>query len=104
MWGLLKGFRLTVSAYDRDFVSLLDADTGKRRRLVQAVLPLVTDPSKEVGRLAQSDPPVVRGEDIPWLIELLEQTCSEQVLATCVELIGSVFFFEDTDAYLALVS
>ena len=72
------------------FREVLAGDTEKRRDLMLAMLPLAIDLRYRTV-FAFSDTPVVLTEDVPWLIEQLNQGHDEEVKRLIAELIHRVF-------------
>ncbi len=76
---------------DPPFSSVLSADDDKRHQVLEAVLPILPDPEKDSIWLAYSTTPIVLSKDIPWMIEHLQASASEQTQRAWAQLIAKVF-------------
>ncbi|QKS30624.1 MAG: hypothetical protein HT579_17885 [Candidatus Accumulibacter similis] len=68
------------------------ADSGKRRTLVLAILPLVNDPAEHIGPLVYAENPLLLPDDLPWLLEQYEAAADGQQrtrLASCMQALYS---------------
>jgi predicted NACHT family NTPase len=71
------------------------AEPGRRRRVLEAMLPMLNDLDNDPGRLLYSDTPYLRGEDVPWLLERLDATDSEDKKGVLVQLAFDAFHASD---------
>ena len=67
------------------------SDDEKRRKLLETVLCIVSDPEKDLIQIVYSHPPIVLSRDVPWMIERLRASKSEPTRRMWARLIGRVF-------------
>jgi len=85
------------------FTGTLSKEDEKRRRVVLAMLPLLSDPEEGSLRLVYSGTPMVLAQDVPWMIERLQEPRCESEKKTLAQLISWVFNWhepEQVDAVL----
>jgi predicted NACHT family NTPase len=70
------------------FGSVLDKEDGKRRKLLVAMLPMLSGPKEESFTLVYSGTPMVLARDIPWMIERLQQSTFELEKMTLAQFIN----------------
>jgi predicted NACHT family NTPase len=73
----------------------LAADVHKRRRVLEAMLPLLTDLDKDPGRLLYLDTPILLGEDVPWLLARLDAARSDDIQRVLAQLVFDAFRASD---------
>ena len=73
------------------FMQHLREDAGKRRLLLEALLPLWQESSPALSALIFSQTPIVYEEDMPWLLERLQQETDEPTQRKLVQLISRLF-------------
>lgn len=73
------------------FSSTLSTDDDKRHQVLEAMLPMLPDPEKDSIWLVYSTTPIVLCRDIPWMIERLQASVSEQAQRAWAQLIARVF-------------
>lgn len=79
------------------FSNTLRNDDQKRRRLFDAILPLVIDVENDWMWLLYSDTPLVTNKDFEWLLDRFENTQPEHEQRILVRLIERIVDFHDTD-------
>lgn len=93
---LLRGHHMSMGiGGSHPLTRSLLTEHSKRRRVLQAMVPLITDLDKDPGRLLYFDPPFLLGEDIPWLIDRLGATESDDIKATLAQLVFDAFHSSD---------
>ena len=93
-WGCLKRYDklFTRRSETAEGAHPFAADSGKRRRLVLAILPLVNDPAEHIAPLVYAENPLLLPEDLPWLLDQYEATADGQQrtrLASCMQALFS---------------
>ncbi|NSW84362.1 MAG: hypothetical protein HPY90_14060 [Syntrophothermus sp.] len=76
---------------DSPFRDLLVTEDEKRRRVLKAMVPLLGDPRKDSVILAYSQTPLLFSKDVPWMIEQLLSSVSEEAQRVWVALIWAAF-------------
>ena len=74
-----------------EFMQRLREDVGRRRLLLEALLPLWQESSPALASLVYARTPVVYGEDMPWLLARLQQETDEPTRHKLVQIISLVF-------------
>jgi hypothetical protein len=69
----------------------LTHDDEKRRRLLRAILPLLSDPDRDWVRLITSRIPLVMSRDLPWMIERFFTARSTQMKQLWLRLIRGTY-------------
>jgi predicted NACHT family NTPase len=82
---------IMAGCHDSLFKSALSNDDEKRRRVLEAMLPMISNLENDLSLLADTSTPMVLGQDVPWLIERLQASNSEQVQRIWTQLIGCLF-------------
>jgi len=78
-------------ADDSQFLQALGNDDGKRRKILLATLPLLSNLQEDLDLLAYSSTPLVFTKDIPWMIKYFQTSISEQKQQVIAQLIFEVF-------------
>lgn len=63
--------RIVVDHNETNFKNILSNEDSKRRRLLEAILHLISNPTKTTIRLVSSATPLVLSKDVTWMIERL---------------------------------
>jgi predicted NACHT family NTPase len=77
--------------YAQTFMHSLREDAGRRYLLVETLLPLWQESSPALSALIFSSTPIVYEEDMPWLLERLQQEANESMQHKLVLLINWLF-------------
>ncbi len=73
----------------------LATQTNKRRRVLEAMLPMLTDLDQDPGRLLYLDMPFLLGEDVPWLLKRLDVAESDDAKRVLAQLVFDAFRASD---------
>jgi len=85
---------IVSNSHDQDFKSQLDKEDEKRREVIRAILPMLSEPDKDAFWLAYSQTPIISNKDFEWIIAQLE-TSSETEQLKWVALADCVFNLND---------
>ena len=86
------------------FADLLRDSEAKRRRVVEAILPMLRDPSRDWFVLIHSDTPLLYNSDLLWLIEQLARAETPQVQELWSHLIGRLIDISNVRQFDAVLS
>lgn len=81
---------IIAGCHDSLFRSALSNDE-KRLQFLEAMLPILSNLESDLPLLAHTSTPIILSRDIPWLIERLQASESEQAQKTWIQLIRCVF-------------
>ncbi len=82
---------IAASDHDTEFADALQRDESQRRRLLEAMIPMISDPGRDSIVLVHSRTPVVLNNDVPWMIERLERSESREAKQVWTYLIQRAF-------------
>jgi hypothetical protein len=88
-----------IPVYNESFFrkALSRLEDKKRRRILEAILPRLSNLENDVSLLAHTETSIVHRRDVPWLIERLLASDCEQVQKTLIRLIWSLFNSNDIE-------
>jgi len=113
--GVLEAFAKTVfsrlkhhdeivgSHTEPAFRNILSNDDNKRRRILEAILPLVSDIEKDAVSLIYSSTPLVLSKDVIWMLERLREEKSKEVQFIWAKLINRAFDWRETGQLDAII-
>jgi len=96
-------YRIGGKDFPQQFRELLNNDDGKRQQIIDTIVPLLIDPEMDSLRLIHTETPIVLSGDVPWMIQRLQDSISEDIQQVWARLIEKVFNGQDpeqTDAVL----
>ncbi|GAG45452.1 unnamed protein product, partial [marine sediment metagenome] len=76
---------------DPPFGSVLSSDDEKRRRVLEAMVPMLSDPEQDPLWLVYSRTPLVMSKDVPWMIERFQAEKSDGTQLIWAQLIDRAF-------------
>jgi len=82
---------IIASCHDSLFRSVLSNDDEKRRQVLEAMLPILSNLESDLPLLVHTSTPIILSRDILWLIERLQASESKQVQQIWLQLIKSIF-------------
>ena len=80
---------------DPPFGSVLSYDDEKRHRVLEAMVPMLSDPEADPLWLVYSRTPLVTSEDVPWMIERFQAEESDETQLIWAQLIGRAFDYRE---------
>ncbi|MEH1907262.1 NACHT domain-containing protein [Nostoc sp.] len=84
-------------AYKSEFLEALNNDDEKRRKVLGRTLPLLSNLQDDLSLLAYTSTPLVFTKDIPWMINCMQASISEQEQRVLAQSIHTVFKFQETE-------
>ena len=96
--------KIVAGEHASEFRDALIKNDEKRRRVVEAMFPLLLDPEKDSIRVVYSQTPLVTSKDIPWMIEQLRTTTSKKDEKMWAQLIARGFNWRERDQSNVLLS
>jgi predicted NACHT family NTPase len=99
VWSRLQQDNRIIPVYNESFFrkALSRLEDKKRRRILEAILPRLSNLENDVSLLAHTETSIVHRRDVPWLIERLLASDCEQVQKTLIRLIWSLFNSNDIE-------
>lgn len=82
---------IVASYYDQKFKSVISNDDEKRRRLLEAMIPMISDPEKDSISLFYPSAPLLTSKDLLWMVERLQAEKSKEIQVVWAQLIRIVF-------------
>jgi predicted NACHT family NTPase len=79
--------QIVVGHHDPPFRSAVSGDDDKRRRVLEEIVPLLSDPEKDSTWLVYSRTPLVMSKDVPWMIERFQAAKSREIQLVWIQLI-----------------
>lgn len=98
-------FKIIVDRdYSKKFWELLKYDDEKRRKLVDAIAPLLLNSDLNIPKFRFSKPKLIFPKDIRWMIECLKKTCSQKEKEIWAEFIDFEFDVDSAENVSAIMS
>lgn len=85
------------------FRRMLSEDDDKRRRVLEVILPLLSDPEKDPIWLVYSGTPLAMSKDAPWMLELFQGGESEETGRLLAQLIKRAFDWRESGQFDAIL-
>lgn len=79
------------------FIRMLSQEAAKRQRVIEGILPLIAQPNEVSYHLVHSGTVMTRSEDLPWLVERLQNSLSDEVKQKWAKLIRATYNPSDPD-------
>jgi len=103
LFSRLKNYKLMFRKPE-EFQNLLDRDIRARKKLIEALVKLIKNPKNETSFIVFGEIKIATKSDIPWLIEKIRGSRSEEDQMPWAELIAKVFYIEDAKYFDVIVS
>ncbi|MCH7536137.1 MAG: hypothetical protein IH948_10435, partial [Bacteroidetes bacterium] len=101
---LRKYDEITRRGEDSPYWDTLDYGLTKRKLVLNAILPLISNPEEEVIFLTAFGMPLFVNDDLPWLVEKIRSEKSEIYCKSLAEIIRSAYNVENTEHLAILYS
>lgn len=113
--GVLEAFAKTVfsrlkhhdevvgSHTEPAFRTILSIEDNKRHKILEAILPLISDIEKDTVCLIYSSTPIVLSKDVIWMLERLQEEKSKEVQLIWAKLINRTFDWRETGQLDAII-
>ncbi len=85
------------------FRTILSNEDNKRHKILEAILPLISDIEKDTVCLIYSSTPLVLSKDVIWMLERLQEEKSEEVQLIWAKLINRAFDWRETGQLDAII-
>ncbi len=98
-------FKIIVDRdYSKKFRESLKNDDVKRRKLVDAIVPLLLNNDLKISQFRFSDPKLIFSKDIRWMIECFKKTCSQKEKEIWAEFIDFEFDIGNVESVREIIS
>lgn len=85
------------------FRTILSNEDNKRHKILEAILPLISDIEKDTVCLIYSSTPIVLSKDVIWMLERLQEEKSKEIQLIWAKLINRTFDWRETGQLDAII-